>query len=523
MGYHYAMAKNAPLHHVRNPVGPVPRIQRAALYTRVSTDLQVERESLAGQKTALREFAETEGYSVVAEYEDAGISGSKSEDARPGLRRMMADAERGAFDVVLVFRLDRLARNVMLIHHLIAKLQENKVHFASREDRLIDTRGSMAGVMIPMMAFFAANERTATVERFTAGLRAAVARGKYSGGIVAYGYKVEDGRLMEEPEEAKVVRKIFDLCANHGWSSVRIAKQLADEGIPTKYKLEGRGVRGKATADVWTAGNVGRMTRNRTYTGVYEYGKRTARTGEQKLPLVLGSAPRLISDETFERAAEVRVKNRLLAMRNAKNIYMLKSLIKCAACRRSYVGHKGDKVNRYVCTGRNLRGGQPDAMKCFNPSVRAGELEDSVWRELSGFIRNPGEALERLRQERQAQPDRTAEIEEARKSLIKLEGEQQRLGNMYQKGRVSETQYDADYDKLQFRINAVQDALTRLSDVDRQEAERQAAEAHFHALSARLKDRLDRLDDRERQQLAYELVRRITVAPDGDVKVEYRF
>lgn len=497
---------------------PVPL--RVALYTRVSTDIQVERDSLAGQRGALRTFALAQGYVVVHEYEDGGLSGTLSERERPALRQLMADAERRAFDLVLVFRLDRLARNTYLTHRLIGELREAGVHFQSMEDKLVDTRDPMSDFGISLSSLFAAREREAMIVRFSAGLRSAVTRGRYPGGIVAYGYRVSNGLLEIDEAEAEVVREVFHRSAALGESTIKIARALNDRGVPTKYVREGRGVRHRATAGVWTPGAVRRLLTNRTYTGVYEYGKRRRRGAEPR-PVTLGTAPIIVSPEVFAQAAETLRRNLLISTRNAKQVYLLRSLIKCAACGRTYIGTKNAKSDAYSCGGRNNRRGEPDACKCRNPNVRATELEQHVWAEITRFIEQP--ATVALAQQLAAADDRPGELERLGAQLAELQGQKERLSQVYALGRLSFETYDAQYTKIEARVLTLKAAVSALQDDARREEERSGAYRRLETLRAELVGRLQTLDPTARQHLAHQLVRRISVAPDRTVKVEYNF
>ncbi len=89
-------------------MSPKP-LKRASLYVRVSTD----RQTVENQLTELRQIAERRGWQVVAEYHDAGVSGAKGRDQRPGLDRMLADAARRRFDVVRAWAIDRLGRSLI--------------------------------------------------------------------------------------------------------------------------------------------------------------------------------------------------------------------------------------------------------------------------------------------------------------------------------------------------------------------------------------------------------------------------
>lgn len=149
---------------------------RAAIYLRVSTDAQ----DTANQRLALEAVAERRGWQIVRTYEDAGVSGAKGRDKRPGFDTMMRDAARGRFDVVAVWAVDRLGRSTAAVAPALAELGELGVGFyADREG--MDSTTPHGRAMLQMAAVFAELERGMIRERVHAGLTRARAQGKTLG------------------------------------------------------------------------------------------------------------------------------------------------------------------------------------------------------------------------------------------------------------------------------------------------------------------------------------------------------
>lgn len=150
---------------------------RAALYARVSTTGHGQDVGL--QLDELRQVARQRGWVVVDEYTDAGVSGLRT--SRPGLDRMLADAQAGKVDVVAVWKLDRLGRSLQHVLGTLDQLTNQGVGFVSLRDAGLDSTTPAGRLFTAMIAAFAAFERDLIQERVVAGVRRAQAAGKHCG------------------------------------------------------------------------------------------------------------------------------------------------------------------------------------------------------------------------------------------------------------------------------------------------------------------------------------------------------
>ena len=158
---------------------------RTALYARVSTSDQ----TCENQLIALREHCRLRGWTVCAEYVDAGVSGAK--ESRPQLDRMLKDARRRKFDCLLVWKLDRLGRSTKHLICTLAELDALGVAFASLSDSL-DMSTPQGKLMFHVLAALAEFERGLIQERVVAGVRRAQAQGKHCGRPLGSGATVID-------------------------------------------------------------------------------------------------------------------------------------------------------------------------------------------------------------------------------------------------------------------------------------------------------------------------------------------
>jgi DNA invertase Pin-like site-specific DNA recombinase len=152
------------------------RGKRVAIYVRVSTDGQ----TVDNQIIALRELAERRGWQIVGVYNDAGISGSKGRDKRPGLDSLLKDATRRKFDVVMSWSIDRLGRSLVDLLHTVQHLEQCGVDLFL-EQQALDTTTPGGRLMFQVCGAFAEFERAMIRERVKLGLKRAVAEGKQLG------------------------------------------------------------------------------------------------------------------------------------------------------------------------------------------------------------------------------------------------------------------------------------------------------------------------------------------------------
>jgi len=151
--------------------------KRAAIYVRGSTDKQ----TIENQVAALRQIAERRGWQVVEQYHDAGISGSKGRDGRPGLDQMLKDASRRKFDVVMAWAIDRLGRSLIDLLGTIQTLEASGVDLYL-DQQSIDTTTPAGKLMFQVCGAFGEFERSMIRQRINAGLSAPKRRASSSAG-----------------------------------------------------------------------------------------------------------------------------------------------------------------------------------------------------------------------------------------------------------------------------------------------------------------------------------------------------
>ncbi len=245
----------------------------AVIYARYSSHNQTE-QSIEGQLHDCRAYAERYGINIVGEYIDRAISGKT--DLRPNFQRMISDAQKHLFDRVIVWKLDRFARNrydSALYKH---RLKQFGVRVISAMENVGE--GDESILLEALLEASAEYYSLDLKKKIMRGQRESIAKGRFCGGPIPYGYKLVDGKLVADEKKAPVVRYLFEQ-----YSSGVPMKEIIDE-------LNRRGVRG-SRGGALTYNTFSRVLTNTTYIGQYKY------RGE----VVPNLAEPMIDKETFDK------------------------------------------------------------------------------------------------------------------------------------------------------------------------------------------------------------------------------
>jgi len=500
---------------MKQALASLPAKTRIASYERVSSEDQRERETIQSQRDVLdRHLSAAPDVELVGRYVDDGVSGTVPFGHRPDGARLLADAERGLFDEVWVYRIDRLGRDDV----------DPLVVWQTLERLGVKVRSVYEGYTDPFMYHIhvavAAQERRTFLKRSADGMDRAAKEGRYCGGIVPYGYRAaghkNTARLVPAADrlpgclmsEAEVIGHIYSRLAVDGSSCRQIATELNDLGIPTKYSIEGRGVRGKSVQGLWGAGRIRNMVVNPIYRGELLYGRRATKSRE----VIRATVPALVGEDLWQAAQETLARNRICA-KNTTRIYLLRGVIRCGACGRTFCGslHRGGPW--YRCDG-TLRRAELTGVRCQAKMLRGDVLEDLVWNDIECFLRNPGEILEKLEAEVKADPVREALTKERarwEKARVEWEARRERLLELFEAGHRTKAEME---ERLCPITASLAQSIDRLAAIDEQE--RDLAPVPVSAdLLEEIRGRLDAgLSPEERAEIVRLLVRRITVFTD---------
>jgi len=298
---------------------------KAVIYARYSSDNQRE-ESIEGQIRECKEFAEHKGMTILNSYIDRALSAKT--DNRPEFQRMIRDSAKGLFDIVIVWKLDRFARNRYDSAHYKAILKKNNVRVISAKESIAeDSTGILLESLLEGYAEFYSAELSEKVSR---GMKENALKCKWNGGGIPVGFVIDSEQHYQiDPLTAPLVQKAFQKYADGG-----TIKGLADW-------LNGQGIQSYRNRRM-RIDTVKRMLHNRRYIGEYRY----------KDVIVPGGIPAIIEEPLFQKVQERMEKNKKAPARfKAEDKYLLTTKLFCGKCGAYMVGESGTsrtmKVHHY--------------------------------------------------------------------------------------------------------------------------------------------------------------------------------
>jgi len=298
-----------------------------AVYLRVSTEEQRERQSINTQREFAERYCQLHDLQVFRVFADDGITGTIALEERPEGSHVLRDARLGKFDQLLIYKLDRLGRETRLILNAVADLEKLGVRVRSMTEEF-DTGTATGRLMLTMLSGFATHEHAVVKERSLAGTNRVAQAGAWLGGIVPYGYRVVGEKaaarlvVSDEPipgldlSEADVVRMIYRMAAVERKSCHAIAARLSELQIPCAYqrydRLVLRGKRKQRTSGLWRPGRVRNLLVSETYKGVHRYGKRSHTKGRET---ILRPVPSIVTEDVWNKARATIAKVRSVVLR----------------------------------------------------------------------------------------------------------------------------------------------------------------------------------------------------------------
>jgi site-specific DNA recombinase len=501
--------------------------ERVALYLRVSSEEQRDEGTIQTQTDFLDDYVGLYSLPVSDVYADDGVSGTVPLHERPEGRRLLEDAKAGRFNTVLLYRLDRIGRKLLVVLDAHDRLQEAGVALKSATEP-IDTATPAGRLIFQTLASFSEFERETIRQRTSDGINRALKNGKHLG-VLPYGYDIDEvGNFVVVPDEAAIVRQVIANIAQ-GSTLYAEAQRLNTEGIASpghRYRAKPR-----KHGPSWIHSTLARIVDQNAYSGTHRVKTKNGEI-ERKVPAIVDPALQ-------ERAIARLTENKQYSGGNRVHNYLLRGLIVCERCGVIYVGFPAKKdhyrYHKYACTRWKKRYEQR-AMELDCPRVSGNWLEGIVWADVTQFLENPGEVLERARSQLEGEDDR-AEFEERRDSLRKklaeAEDEKARLIRSYAKGTLDESELEIALPDVRNRIENLHLLIESVeSDLAAREQDRIAAQ-NTEVWLRTLADNLAAVEGgtpaafERRRELVRLLVERITVGRDenGDTRAEitYRF
>lgn len=394
---------------------------RCALYPRVSTEEQfVNGLSLDAQRKDLVDYANRMGYTIVGIYPDEGISARKPVSKRPALLRLLEDVRQNKIDIILVTKLDRWFRNIKEYQTTEEILKKHNCYWKTiYED--YDTSTANGQMIVNIMLAVAQNECDRTSERIKTVFRHKVANGEHLTGAAPYGYISINKKLEKDPKTQHIVEEIFSFyfsCFSKRKTVIHIVEKYSEHPhCPTKYQVD-------------------RILSKEQYAGIYQN--------------IKGYFPSYITEEQFQ---IICTHSDTRTYANSPKPYIFSGLLICPHCGLTMHGFtKKQKLKdgsystyrRYRCNKKYSDHGNNGA--CITEHIVESYMLEHLCPELNAKIYELKKTAAKKNAPSQSQ-------------LVKIRSEISRLNLMFQKGRISETYYEEEYERLKKKEAALTDPV----------------------------------------------------------------
>lgn len=453
---------------------PVPIITQkeesgnVVLYCRVSSERQEERQTIQAQVEYAEKYCDLHQIRLAAVYKDDGVTGTIPLDARPAGCSLLAAARSGAVQTVLVYKLDRLGRNTRVILNAVSDLDVLGAKVKSMTEPF-DTADASGRFLLTILAGVADLERSNILDRMTIGKDRVARSGKWTGGIIPYGYKKDENGFLsvnnERPpsggmSEKEVIEFIFHHIGEEKETCQQVADKLNALGVPTFYNKKLSDKRRANIRTNWNVGRIARLCHMKTYYGVHEYGKHSKRKDRE---IITRAVPPIVSKGLWD-----LVQNNLRAnFKNAtrggkKHRFLLAGLIVCGDCGHHFRGVMSRKYGYYSCYGRADWRAEGKPAPCGSMSVRKEWLDSLVWEDCLKYIHAPQLIEEEVKDKTQKDNQREKEIQQIKKQLHACAAEKEKLISLYCADLITMNDVSARLDETKQRYLKLQQDLTIL-------------------------------------------------------------
>jgi len=513
---------------------------RAAIYARVSTDMQRDNFSIPSQIAECMKHADRKKYTLVGNQFVSPETGkdvasdfpaaipafvddfTSRELSRPSLDAAIFYLETLGFDILIVHALDRLARDPYIRQTL-------EREFNKRGARVEYVLGAYeetpeGEVRKDLDATFAKWENAKRVERCMRGKRRKAEGGKWVAGIAPLGYRSDPnakGGLALVPEQVEIVRKIFYLYTEEQRSIREIVRILTEEGHrPYKGGKE------------WAKTSINHILVNTTYIGYYFFNK-FKRTGsglayKDREDWIRIDCDAIIDFATFEKARKRMKHNKVYVRKHPSRPYLLGGMVVCSECKRPYLSqtqraNKHRRKNEAQAYRHRVRAGH-----CMNKQISARVLEPIVWEKVLGLLFNPVALRagyeESLQLQRESQIKKFTQMEILNRALIKLNAKRQNLNNAYLDPDIEMSK--AEYLDQKLRIDQETQSITSdLEDLrnDMVDIPEPASVEALEKFAAKIVEELltqQEITFEKKRELFEMMHLKVILHPDGNIKID---
>ena len=405
---------------------------KAVIYARYSSSSQRE-ESIEGQVKECAAFAERNGYMVIGTYADRAVSGTT--DNRPEFQRMIKDSKRKQFDLVIVWKLDRFARNRYVSAKYKNQLKQNGVRVISANESISEgADGILLETMLEGMAEWYSEDLKEKVVR---GLSVNASKCKWNGGTLPIGYVVdEEQHLQPNPTTAPFILETFKMY-DEGKTVTEIRDYLNSKGLTN--------TKGKPI----NYGTIQRILSNRRYIGEYAF----------REIVVPDGIPAIVPLDLFERVQERLAKNcKAPARAKADEAYLLTTKLFCGHCGTAMNGESGKARNGTIHRYYKCHAVKKKLNDCKKKAVKKDWIENLVVKETMAMLMDDDAIEAIVSMLMRLQDEEVSDLPMYEKQLRETETAIDNIVNAIMAGMASKalqtklTQLEATKDELLVRI-----------------------------------------------------------------------
>lgn len=485
---------------------------RYAVYVRVSTDKEEQKDSLKYQQELFYNYIAEKGWDIYKFYIDVE-SGTTAK--REELQKLIEDAQNKEFDIILAKELSRLARNGELSYKIKNLCENQGIHIITLDNAINTLTGNTH--MFGLYAWMYEQESQNTSNRVKETLKTRAKSGLFKGSNPPYGYEVRDGKLyIRNDETPNIVRRIFkEYLEGNGRQS--IARRLYNEGIPTPAQIAGKANAG----DKWHDSTIRCILTNPHYVGDLVQGrtttvsvtsKRRKNVPKEEQFIIKNAHEPIISRETFD-----AVQNQLEQRRKyitAPKIHLFTNVLFCADCGTGM----WFRSNRdgYIC-GAYARHGKK---ACTVHTIKEDFLKETILNDIKSLIHqiDKEQYIKKMeRKSKSTKSDSQKKINKINKQMDVLKNRKRKFINLLADGIITNEEY-------QESIEATNKDLTELMEQKNELLSLMESEDVIETIEKLKKELLQFLNfDELTEDILHRLINRIEVKEDGTPIIHYRF
>jgi site-specific DNA recombinase len=484
--------------------------QVAAIYVRVSTEEQAkEGYSIPAQIETLTQYCKLYNIAIYKIYRDLGISG-KNINSRPALNELLNDSAENRFNCVIVWKISRLSRNLKDLLYLVDKLESRNVSFISYSEKF-DTSVPVGRMTLQILGSIAEFERNTIIENVKLGLEQSAKEGKWTGNHV-FGYDNIDKKIVINPKEAEIVKRIFSMYLDKNMGLRKIAITLNQEGYKTKRNA------------LFGHDYISRILSNPVYKG---YVRHQTRPGKPYYE-VKGIHESIISEEIFALAQE-KLASRDMNWSRSFNNFILVGILKCPKCGYNMVSkygqYRGKTYRYYQCSKYHREGKQA----CSPNTINADKIESAVLDKLKEIVNYPHIVRAVINE---AQKSKQAEIKPEQSILESLNNEIQNLNSikdkyfkLFENDKITPDMFSDRLNEIQTQIDALNKQKLQYDNIpkDKDKSINITEEEVIKYLSDFL-NVFNKVSTEDKRKLLHDLIQAINLDGDKNLKsIELKF